>query len=174
MGHYRVLSRVPYSSVYMSIPISQFILFPFPPVTICLFSISMALFLFCGLPLWLGSKESACSAGDRGSILGLGRSSGGGHGNLLQYSYQENPIDRGAWWAMVYGVSKSQIQLKGLNTHAHISVLSVSSFVLFFFHSTHRQYHMILVLLCLTSFSMTVFRSIHVAANGTVSFFMAE
>ena len=39
-----------------------------------------------------------------GSILGLGRSPGGGHGNPLQYSYLENPKDRGAWWATVNSV----------------------------------------------------------------------
>ena len=44
-----------------------------------------------GLPLWLAGKESACNAGDLGSIPGLGRSPGGGHGNLLQYSCLENP-----------------------------------------------------------------------------------
>ena len=40
-------------------------------------------------------KESACSAGDLGSIPGLGRAPGGGHGNPLQYSCLENPLDRG-------------------------------------------------------------------------------
>ena len=53
--------------------------------------------------------ESACSAGDRGSIPGSGRSPGEGHGNPLQYSCLENPMDRGAWWATVHGVAKSQI-----------------------------------------------------------------
>ena len=47
-------------------------------------------------------KESACNAGDPGSIPGLGRSPGGGHGNLLQYSYLEEPMDRGAWQATVH------------------------------------------------------------------------
>ena len=42
-------------------------------------------------------KESACSAGDLNSIPGLGRSPGEGHGNPLQYSGLENPMDRGAW-----------------------------------------------------------------------------
>ena len=42
-------------------------------------------------------KESACNAGDMGSILGSGRSPGGGHGNPLQYSCLKNPMDRGAW-----------------------------------------------------------------------------
>ena len=46
-------------------------------------------------------------AGDTGSILESGRSPGGGHGNPLQYSCLENPMDRGAWW-----IAKSQTQLK--------------------------------------------------------------
>ena len=45
---------------------------------------------------------------DLGSIPGLGRSSGGGHGNPLQYSCLENPMDKGAWQVMVHGVTKSQ------------------------------------------------------------------
>ena len=45
---------------------------------------------------------------DTSSIPGLGRSPGGGHGNPLQYSCLENPMDRGDWWATVYGVSESQ------------------------------------------------------------------
>ena len=54
---------------------------------------------------------SACNAGDRGSIPGLGRSPGEGNGNPLQYSCLENPMDGGAWWATVHGVAKSQTQL---------------------------------------------------------------
>ena len=53
------------------------------------------------------SKESACNSGDLGSITGLGRSPGGGHGNPLQYSCLENPMDRGTWWATVHGVAES-------------------------------------------------------------------
>ena len=45
---------------------------------------------------------------DMGLIPGWGRSPGGGHGNPLQYSYLENPIDRGGWQASVHGVKKSQ------------------------------------------------------------------
>ena len=56
-------------------------------------------------------KESACNAGDPGSILGSRRSPGVGNGNPLQYSYLENPMDRGAWWATVHGVAKSQTRL---------------------------------------------------------------
>ena len=51
-------------------------------------------------------KESACNVGDPGSIPGSGRSPGEGIGNPLQYSCLENPMDRGAWWATVYGVAK--------------------------------------------------------------------
>ena len=53
-------------------------------------------------------KQSACSAGDLGSIPGLGRSPGEGNGNPLHYPCLENLMDRGAWWAVVYGVAKSQ------------------------------------------------------------------
>ena len=49
---------------------------------------------------------------DMGSIPESGRSPGGGHGNLLQYSCLENPMDSGAWLAMVHGVEQSQTQLK--------------------------------------------------------------
>ena len=57
-------------------------------------------------------KESACNAEDQGLIAGLGRSLGGGHGNPLQYSCLENPMDRGAWWVTVHGVTKIQTRLK--------------------------------------------------------------
>ena len=53
-------------------------------------------------------KESTCNAGDLGSISGSGRSPGEGNGNPLQYSCLENPMDKGAWWAIVPGVTKSQ------------------------------------------------------------------
>ena len=66
------------------------------------------------LPRWLSSKESTCNAGDMGSIPGLGRE---GHGNPLQQSCLENPMDRGAWHAMVHGVAKSQTQQKEWSTH---------------------------------------------------------
>ena len=56
-------------------------------------------------------KNPPANAGDMrdaGLIPGLGRSPGGEHGNPLQYSCLENPIDRGAWWAIVHRVAKSQ------------------------------------------------------------------
>ena len=55
---------------------------------------------------------------DMGSMPGLGRSPGGGHGNPLQYSCLENPMDRGAWQASVHRViAQNQTQLKWDNTH---------------------------------------------------------
>ena len=55
---------------------------------------------------------NARDAKDLGLIPGSGRSLGGGHGNLLQYSYLENPMDIGAWQATVCRVAKGQTQLK--------------------------------------------------------------
>ena len=60
-----------------------------------------------GLPLWLSGKESACNAGDLGSIPGSGRSPGEGNGNPLQYSCFQNSTARGAWWGTVHGVAQS-------------------------------------------------------------------
>ena len=56
----------------------------------------------------LDGKEFACNAADLGSMPGSGKSPGEGHGNPLQYSCLENPMDRGAWWATVQGVTKGQ------------------------------------------------------------------
>ena len=73
-------------------------------------------------PWWLSGKESFCNAGatgDAGLIPGPGRSPREWHGKLLQYCCLENPMDRGTWWATVYGVTKSWTQLKWLSTHAH-------------------------------------------------------
>ena len=59
----------------------------------------------------------AADVRDMGSIPGTGRSPGGGHGNPLQYSSLENPMDRGAWWATVQRVTKSQTWWKLQYTH---------------------------------------------------------
>ena len=53
-------------------------------------------------------EESACNAEALGLIPGLGRSPGRGHGNPLQYSYLDKPMDRGAWWATVHAVATSE------------------------------------------------------------------
>ena len=57
-------------------------------------------------------KESICNAGDPGLIPGSGRSPGEGNDNPLQYSCLENPMVRGAWWAMVHRVTKSRTRLR--------------------------------------------------------------
>ena len=54
---------------------------------------------------------NARDSGDTSSIPGLGRSPGEGNSNTLQYSCLGNPMDRGAWWAIVRGVAKSRIPL---------------------------------------------------------------
>ena len=67
-------------------------------------------------------KESTCNIGnmgDLGLILRSGRPPGGGHGNLLQYSCLENPLDRETWRATVHRVFKSQTRLKQLSRRTH-------------------------------------------------------
>ena len=72
--------------------------------------------LFCLIHYYIPQqvRNLPVSAGDTGGtglIPGMGRPPGGGHGNPLQYSCLENPVDRGAWWATVCGVTKNQSQL---------------------------------------------------------------
>ena len=62
-------------------------------------------------------KESACSAGDLGLSPGLKRSPGEGHGNPLQHSCLENPMEREAWWAIVHTGEQSQTRPKQFSTH---------------------------------------------------------
>ena len=64
-----------------------------------------------GFPDGAVGKNPPANAGEIDSIPGSGRSSGGRNGNPLQYSCLENPVDRGAWWATVHGVSKSGTRL---------------------------------------------------------------
>ena len=59
-----------------------------------------------GFPYSSASKSSACNVGELGSILGSRRSHGEGNGNPLQYSCLKNPMDTGAWWAVVHGVAR--------------------------------------------------------------------
>ena len=69
------------------------------------------------LPLNAGDEK------DTGLIPGSGRSPGGGIGNPLQYSFLENPMDRGAWQAIVHGVAKSQTQLSNFTFPFHLHAL---------------------------------------------------
>ena len=64
-----------------------------------------------GFPGGSDGKESACDVGDPGSTAGSGRPPGEGNDNPLQYPCLENPMDRGAWWATVHGVTRSQTPL---------------------------------------------------------------
>ena len=68
-----------------------------------------------GFPVSLDGKESAYSVGELGSTPESGRSPGEGNGIPLQYSCQENPMDAGAWWAVVHGVAKSQTRLSNFD-----------------------------------------------------------
>ena len=70
-------------------------------------SINVSLAGIGGFPSGSDSKESPCNVGDQSSISGSGWSPGEGNDNLLQYSCQENPMDREPWWATVHGVTES-------------------------------------------------------------------
>ena len=69
------------------------------------------------------SKASAHNVGDLGSIPGLGRSLGEGNGSPLQYSCLENPMDGGAWQAVVHGVTKSRTRLSDFTFTFHFHAL---------------------------------------------------
>ena len=72
------------------------------------------------VPVIENSPADAGDIRDAGSIPRSGRSLGKGHGSPLQYSCLENPMDRGAWWAIVHGVTERWTQLKQLSMHACI------------------------------------------------------
>ena len=65
-------------------------------------------------------SASAGDSGDSGSIPELERFPEGGNSNILQYFCLENPMDRGAWWAIVQGISNSQPRLKRVSTHTYM------------------------------------------------------
>ena len=65
------------------------------------------------------SKESACDAGDPGSVPGSGRSAGEGNGYLLQYCCLENSMDRGAWWIPVHGIA---VQFSSVQLLSHVQL----------------------------------------------------
>ena len=89
-------------------------------------SFSLGSSAFCPLQIWAydseslpcssNGKESACDAGDPGSVPGSGRSPGERSGNSLQYSCMENPKNRGTWRATVHGVTESQTRQRDYAT----------------------------------------------------------
>ena len=81
----------------------------------------MCIFRAFQVALVVKNRPAAGDIRDVGSIPGSGRSPGRGHGNTLQYSSLEDPMDRGAWWATVHRVPKSWTQLS--YKHAHITKL---------------------------------------------------
>ena len=91
---------------------------------IFLFHLVAVLFLM-GLPGGSVVKKPPANAGDSGSIPGSERSPGKGNGNLLQYSCLGNPMDRGARWATVHGVTKSRTQLSDWALNAHFLILLI-------------------------------------------------
>ena len=80
-----------------------------------------------GFPVGSVVKNPPANAEDEGLIPGSGRSPGEGNGTLLQHSYLENSMDRGAWWAMVHGVAKELDMTSGVNNnnqsrnHIHVA-----------------------------------------------------
>ena len=85
-------------------------------------------------PVGASDKEPACQCwrqGDAGLTPGSERSPGRGHGDPFQYSFLENPMDRGAWWATVHQVAKSGTLLKWLSTHSTWHQI-IFIFILFF------------------------------------------
>ena len=109
-------NRAPvYHMVIVSITIMLFIISPL----LMHLKLGSLYFLTGGFPDGSAGKESACHSGDTGDadlIPELGRSSGGGNENPLQYSCWENLMDGGCWWATVYGVTKSWTQLSTWHT----------------------------------------------------------
>ena len=76
-------------------------------------------------------KASAYNVEDLGSIPGLGRSPGEGNGSPLQYSCLENPMDKGAWWATVHGVTKSWTQLSDFTFTFSANEVATSPFPIY-------------------------------------------
>ena len=74
-----------------------------------------------GFPSGSDSKASICNAGDPSSVPNSGRSPGEGHGNSPQYACLGNPMNRGAWYAMVHRITESQTQLSNKHTECLIT-----------------------------------------------------
>ena len=97
----------------------------------------------------LDGKVSAYSAGDPGSVPGLGRSPGEGNGTPLQYSCLENPMDRGARWATVHGVTKSRKWLSDFTLHIYTLLLYTHTHIHMYTHKLSLFFLTISVILAL-------------------------
>ena len=78
-----------------------------------------------GFPGGSNGKEYSCNAGDLGSIPGSGRFPGKWSGKPLQYSCLENSMDRGAWWATVHGIAKSQTCKSSFHFHSETNFVGL-------------------------------------------------
>ena len=126
-----------------------------------------------GFPRWLSSTEFSCNAGDSGSIPGLGRSPGGGHGNTLQYSCLENSMDWGAWQAIAHRVAKSQKWLKQLSTytgfsHYHV-VIKIFSHIFFWSKSQLCYFSSVQLLSCVRFFATPWIAALQASLSITIS-----
>ena len=83
-----------------------------------------------GFPCGSAGQEFTCNAGDLGSTPGLGRSPGEGKGYLLQYSCLENPMDGGACWAIVHGVTKSLTPLSNFTFTLKVNKIPILNKIL--------------------------------------------
>ena len=123
--YFQLLNVFFYDPVCISFPPTDFFVTPKPyidaewnlPISYAHSSIHsttwtwMLVYIHMRLPWWLSDKEFTCNEGDAGSIPGSGISLGEGNDHPLQYSCLETLMDRGAWWATVHGVAKSQTWL---------------------------------------------------------------
>ena len=109
----------------------------FAPYTVWTTQTAHSLTYFLG---GLDGKASVYNVGDPGSIPGLGRSPGEGNGNPLQYYCLENPMDRGAWWATVHGVAKSQTRLSDFTIRNMLGTNVVSAFHFSHAHFVHYRF----------------------------------
>ena len=121
------------------------------------------------LPWRFNCKESACNAGDAGSIPGSGRSPGKGTGNILQYSHLVNSMDRGAWWGTVHGVAKESGMTWQLNNNKMPNQTLEASLFLF----THFVFSSSILVSRTVSFYMrlhfnVIFFIFHVFSRGTI------
>ena len=126
----------------------------------CLASFDYNYIRLQGFPGGSEDRASACNAEDQGSIPGLGRSPGEGNGNLLCYSWLENPMDEGAWQAAVQGVAKSWTQLSDFTfTFTSYKINTVKLITIFHQKSRTVTYKVVLLITLSAFFSVKFYIS---------------